>query len=79
MAQAQAPDTISTRFLCLSDTHDRSPAHPSHPDYAFRAPLPSSDVLLHAGDLTMIGGAAKYREIVEWLSTSDAVLKVRAS
>lgn len=76
MAEIKPQHTAQTRFLLLSDTHDRSPALLSSDIYAFRDPLPSSDVLLHAGDLTMIGGASNYRKIVQWLKTSDAELKL---
>lgn len=69
-----APDTIPTRFLLLSDTHDRTPTPTS--TTPFRLPLPSSTVLLHAGDLTMNGGADNYRAIIRWLATSDAELKI---
>lgn len=78
MTQPTSQDTIPTRFLLLSDTHNRTPASPSSPSPSspFRLPLPSSDVLLHAGDLTMSGGASNYREIIKWLATSDAELKL---
>ena len=76
MAQTNSQETVKVRLLLLSDTHNRSPAPSNNDIYAFRDPLPSSDVLLHAGDLTMVGGASNYREIVKWLSTSDAELKI---
>ncbi|KAG7008302.1 hypothetical protein G7Y79_00006g019220 [Physcia stellaris] len=69
-----APSTIPTRFLLLSDTHNRIPTPTS--TTPFRLPLPSSTVLLHAGDLTMTGGAEHYRALIRWLATSDAELKI---
>ena len=75
MATYSPPETATTRFLLLSDTHNTSPL-PSASPHAFRQPLPPCDVLLHAGDLTIRGGSKHYNEIIRWLSTSSAELKL---
>lgn len=74
-------ETVSTRFLLISDTHDNAPAEFNNMTDAFREPfgrepLGSADVILHAGDLTMIGGASNYRRIVQWLGDAHAELKI---
>ena len=67
---------IKTRFCLISDTHDQNPKPAAAGEFAYRQPLPSADVLLHAGDLTMSGGLKKYKQILEWLKASDAELKI---
>ena len=74
-------ETVSTRFLLISDTHDNAPAEFNNMTDAFREPfgrepVGSADVILHAGDLTMIGGASNYRRIVQWLGEAQAELKI---
>ncbi|EXF74004.1 hypothetical protein CFIO01_05830 [Colletotrichum fioriniae PJ7] len=59
-----APSDI--RFLVLSDTHDS----------AFPSELPPADVVLHCGDLTMIGGMSNYKAAIKSLSSCDAQLKL---
>ena len=65
------PSTVRTRILLLSDTHNYSPTSTST-----LPPLPPADLLLHAGDLTMIGGASNYRTLIAWLSSCAAPLKI---
>ena len=61
---------MATTFLILSDTHDDAFPDP--------ASLPSSrvDVVLHCGDLTMIGGLSNYKEAIANLKAIDAELKL---
>ncbi|KXH30718.1 hypothetical protein CNYM01_09348 [Colletotrichum nymphaeae SA-01] len=54
------------RFLILSDTHDS----------AFPSELPPADVVIHCGDLTMIGGMSNYKAAIKSLSECDAELKL---
>ena len=68
--------TITTRFCIISDTHTTVPFSPENKKYAFRSPLPKSDVLLHAGDLTGKGHAWEMQKTVSMLKEVDAELKV---
>ncbi|KAF2749225.1 Metallo-dependent phosphatase [Sporormia fimetaria CBS 119925] len=71
-------DRIKTRILIISDTHDASPvpSGSSPCDVPFRSPLPSADVLLHCGDLTMVGLMDEYEGALAMLSSIDARLKL---
>ncbi|KAI9824607.1 MAG: hypothetical protein M1832_001697 [Thelocarpon impressellum] len=71
-----APKSIKTRLLILSDTHTAEPAPAREVRYAYRQPLPAADVLLHCGDLTMIGLPAEYAAMIAMLSAADAELKL---
>jgi predicted phosphodiesterase len=68
---------VKTRFLVISDTHSASPAI-KHDDYDVvpRHPLPKADVLLHCGDLTMIGHLHEYEKTLEMLASIEADLKL---
>ncbi len=66
----------STRFLIMSDTHDQDLFPANDTTHAFREPLPKADVLLHCGDLTMVGGLNEYRRALLMLSKVDAELKL---
>ncbi|KAI5892653.1 Metallo-dependent phosphatase [Schizophyllum commune H4-8] len=44
-----------TRFVCISDTHNRS------------FPVPDGDVLLHSGDLTDLGRLSDFKLTMNWL------------
>jgi len=77
-----SPSTLKTRFLIISDTHTAQPAlglpddaFASRP-IAFRQPLPKADVLLHCGDLTMIGVLDEYQRTLDMLRDCDAELKL---
>ena len=59
---------MTIRLLILSDTHDTAFPDPSE--------LPKTDVVLHCGDLTMIGGLSKYRAAIEKLVKCKAELKL---
>lgn len=68
---------IKTRFLIISDTHTASPAvkHDGY-DVIPRCPLPKADVLLHCGDLTMIGHLHEYEKTLDMLGSIEADLKL---
>ncbi|KAI1329271.1 hypothetical protein F5Y16DRAFT_366305 [Xylariaceae sp. FL0255] len=57
---------MATRFLILSDSHDD----------AFPIKAPAADVILHCGDMTMIGGLSNYRRALDNLKAMDAELKL---
>jgi predicted phosphodiesterase len=68
---------IKTRFLIISDTHSASPAQNiANNNAAFRPPLPKADVLLHCGDLTMVGHLHEYEKTLDMLEGIDADLKL---
>jgi predicted phosphodiesterase len=58
-----------TRIVCVSDTHNTSPA-----DGAFK--LPVGDVLIHAGDLTNQGTYAEIRKALDWIAAADFEVKI---
>jgi 3',5'-cyclic AMP phosphodiesterase CpdA len=58
-----------TRFVCVSDTHNMSPA-----DGAFK--LPAGDVLIHAGDLTKTGTHAELQRALAWIEAADFEVKI---
>ncbi|KAF1944208.1 ser/Thr protein phosphatase family protein [Clathrospora elynae] len=71
------PAYVKTRFLIISDTHSASPwQNTTNEDAAFRPPLPKADVLLHCGDLTMIGHLTEYEKTLEMLEKIEADLKL---
>jgi hypothetical protein len=58
------PKLAKTRIVCISDTHNQTPA------------LPKGDVLIHAGDLTNQGTYSEMKKCVEWIEKSDFEVKV---
>ena len=58
-----------TRFVCVSDTHNSSPA-----DGSFK--LPKGDVLIHAGDLTKQGTYAELQKTLDWIEQADFEVKI---
>ena len=64
-----APELRKTRFVCVSDTHNTSPA-----DGAFK--LPKGDVLVHAGDLTKQGTFQELKKTLDWISQADFEVKL---
>ena len=58
-----------TRFVCVSDTHNASPA-----DGAFK--LPKGDVLVHAGDLTKQGTLQELKKTLDWIARADFEVKL---
>ncbi|KAH7392579.1 ser/Thr protein phosphatase family protein [Pyrenochaeta sp. MPI-SDFR-AT-0127] len=68
---------IKTRFLIISDTHSASPLqNGANDEVPFRPPLPKADVLLHCGDLAMIGHLHEYEKTLDVLESIDADLKL---
>lgn len=67
---------IKTRFLIISDTHSSDPKQNAQTDAPFRPPLPKADVLLHCGDLTMVGLLDEYERTLDMLESIDADLKL---
>lgn len=60
----------------ISDTHTRAPLAENMTNYAYRKPLPRADILLHAGDITMIGRSQEYKKMIEVLTMAEAELKI---
>jgi Icc-related predicted phosphoesterase len=58
----QSEEERYLRIACISDTHGRHG----------RLVIPSCDVLIHAGDLTMTGELGSYRNIVQFFQTISA-------
>lgn len=72
---------IRTRLLILSDTHGHGLFDPqTKPDeaqkYAFHNPLPSADVAIHCGDLTMMSHIKEYQTTFDVMRSIDAPLKL---
>lgn len=68
---------VKTRFLILSDTHSATPSPDAYDsNAAFRVPLPRADVLLHCGDLTMVGHLFEYEKTLGMLESAEAGLKL---
>ncbi|KAL4995925.1 Metallo-dependent phosphatase-like protein [Aspergillus recurvatus] len=74
--------TTRTRLLLLSDTHTTSPS-PAHsssasglPPTPYRHPLPSAQILLHAGDITKVGLASEHKAMLELLKSHPAEIKI---
>lgn len=67
---------IKTRFLILSDTHSSEPAQNIDKNAPYRPPLPKADVLLHCGDLTMVGLLEEYERALSMLESVDTDLKL---
>lgn len=64
-----SPRLYRTRFVCVSDTHNASPANGS-----FK--LPKGDVLIHAGDLTNQGTLSELQRTIDWLEQADFEAKI---
>ncbi|GKZ19026.1 hypothetical protein AbraIFM66951_010287 [Aspergillus brasiliensis] len=70
--------TIKTSILLLSDTHTSTPSPPSHPTPStpFRHPLPPTDLLIHAGDLTKVSYKHEHLATLSFLKSAPAPLKL---
>lgn len=73
--EMSTPLTVKTRILIISDTHS-APLAPSSSSQPFRRPLPSADVLIHCGDLTMVGLPSEYHKTLDMLASIDAPVKL---
>ncbi|KAF2994964.1 hypothetical protein E8E13_003043 [Curvularia kusanoi] len=76
MSETPTTTSIKTRFLILSDTHAFDPALNPHNDAPYRPPFSKADVLLHCGDLTMVGLLEEYECALSMLESIDADLKL---
>ncbi|KAF2263203.1 Metallo-dependent phosphatase [Lojkania enalia] len=70
-----SPSTVKTRFLIFSDTHNATPITDAF-NPSFRQPQPKADVLLHCGDLTMVGKLHEYENTLNMLAGIEAGLKL---
>ena len=61
-----------TRFLIISDTHN---ADRNRQDFSWE-PFPKVDVVLHCGDLTMLGRMQEYQTTFDMIKDIDAELKL---
>ncbi|KAJ5448248.1 hypothetical protein N7445_003069 [Penicillium cf. griseofulvum] len=68
--------TIKTRICMISDTHTSTPHPPQRTDHAYRYPLPTANILLHAGDLTKVGYRVEHEAMISMLTTAQAELKL---
>ncbi|KAL9012874.1 MAG: hypothetical protein Q9173_002384 [Seirophora scorigena] len=73
---ASVVNTIPTRFLVISDTHNLEIGDPTLKDHPLHRPLPAADVVLHCGDLTHCGGASSYKKAIQLLASMNAKLKL---
>ncbi|MCJ1372841.1 hypothetical protein MMC20_004066 [Loxospora ochrophaea] len=73
---ATKPNTVKTRICIISDTHTRQPFPATDTNHAFRNPLPTADILLHAGDLTSTGRITEYESTITMLKEANAELKL---
>ncbi|THY52165.1 Metallo-dependent phosphatase [Aureobasidium pullulans] len=69
------PQTVKTRILLISDTHS-TPLQPTTSPNPFRQPLPSADILIHCGDLTMKGLTSEYHKTLDLLASINAPIKL---
>ena len=68
-----ASSSVLIRFLVISDTHGFEFEGATGP---LRQPVPKTDVVIHCGDMTMIGGASSYKKCLEMLGGIQAELKL---
>ncbi|KAF7597066.1 hypothetical protein BBP40_010540 [Aspergillus hancockii] len=68
--------TIKTRICILSDTHTLTPNPAANTTNPYRHPLPTANILLHAGDITKVGHKAEHEVILEMLKGAPAELKI---
>jgi len=71
-----SPGSVRTRLCIISDTHTIPPFPSTDTKHVYRHPFPTSDVLLHCGDITKIGHIAEYEAILDFLKQAPAELKL---
>mmetsp|Transcript_13317 Transcript_13317/g.15861 ORF Transcript_13317/g.15861 Transcript_13317/m.15861 type:complete len:273 (+) Transcript_13317:124-942(+) len=59
--QAPSPEQIGLKIICVSDTHD------FHNGMKYK--LPTSDILIHAGDFTCRGSKEEVSNFQNWMET----------
>ncbi|KAJ9614619.1 hypothetical protein H2200_002756 [Cladophialophora chaetospira] len=72
-------EKISTCILIISDTHGKLPNpadHDADTQVPFHEPLPSADVLVHCGDLTMNGRVEQHEAALQLTKSVDAPVKI---
>lgn len=69
---------VKTRILIISDTHSAPLASNGNPPPfpPFKHPLPTADLLIHCGDLTMAGGLHEYHAALDMIQLIDAPIKL---
>lgn len=70
------PLSVKTRLCFISDTHSAIPAPSAKTQLAYREPLPSADVLFHAGDMTQWGTLEELEVIADMLKAAPAEFKI---
>lgn len=73
---SESTKAVKTRLCIISDTHTAELWPSDDKTHAYRDPLPSADVLLHAGDITNVGYINEYQSMIDLLSKADAELKI---
>ena len=71
-----ASSGVKTRILVLSDTHTALPDPAGSRSQPYRWPLPTADILIHAGDLTGNSSVTQHELALELLTKVDADLKI---
>jgi predicted phosphohydrolase len=69
-------DTVTTRFLILSDTHSIDLNEVKTHNGKCHPPFPKTDVVLHCGDLTNVGRLIELKQFVQMMGNFDAELKL---
>jgi predicted phosphodiesterase len=69
-----ATTNITTRFLIISDIHNLE-FDDSNDSCHSRWPVPRTDIVLHCGGLTQVGGLFMYKKALKMLGSIDAELK----
>lgn len=71
---------VKTRLLIISDTHSETRNNAAYQAInstnAFCPPFPKADVVLHTGDLTMIGSPRENAAALNFVANMDAELKL---
>lgn len=68
-------NAMRTRLLIISDTHGHALLDPTR-QYGFRRPLPSADIALHCGDLTLRSTPKELETTLNVMREIDAPLKL---
>jgi len=70
------PQTVKSRFLLVSDTHNLIPKESHSEDVVFRTPFPSANVFIHAGDMTNHGSMKELKGVIDWVERIPAEIKI---
>lgn len=68
--------STKTNFLIISDTHNFQFDDVAGTSLPFQLPTPKTDVLLHCGDLTQVGGVSSFKKALKMLGSIEAELKL---